>query len=456
VAPVLQCLNAVNVPLRLAPLPMAPPSPQSPVAAADRQWDLLTVCLVGHVFNAVGRLNNMFEVLKPFHLVLVFASLALALYMLDRRPTRRLELVLRTRTTFCVLALGVWMALSVPAALSQRAAFDAFTDEFAKAVIMYLVIAGAARGFFDVERVAFAYLASVGLYAGVVLARFNVGGDQWRLGALYAYDANDFATLAVMCLPLGVYFLFRSRPLWRRLVSAVALGLLGIAFVWSGSRGGFLALVAVAAFLLLQYRAIPMRWRMLTTAALAVLFVSTASGTFWDKMKTVVEPGEDYNLTSDAGRIAIWQRGMGYMLEYPLLGVGPGNFPTAEGTISSVAQRTPSWRGVRWSAAHNSFVQVAAELGIPGLVLFLGMLGSAFGALRAVRRRFPYRPGERSPPPAQLADAMTASLIAFVVGGFFLSLAYRDLLYTMLALVIALWKVARAVPVAPRPAPSRR
>src|SRR5213596_3991451 len=49
-------------------------------------------------------------------------------------------------------------------------------------------------------------------------------------------------------------------------------------------------------------------------------------------------------------------------------------------------------------------------------------------------------PGERSPPSVQLAQALTAALVGYVVGGFFLSLAYRDLLYTLLALIVALRK----------------
>ena len=50
-------------------------------------------------------------------------------------------------------------------------------------------------------------------------------------------------------------------------------------------------------------------------------------------------------------------------------------------------------------------------------------------------------PGEPSPATASLAQALSASLIGYVVGGFFLSLAYRDMLLVLLALVAALRKV---------------
>src|SRR2546426_4101725 len=185
------------------------------------------------------------------------------------------------------------MALSIPGALWPGGAFHMFTDEFGKTVVRYLVLAAALRGFLDVERLAFVYLLSAGIYAGVILARFQVGAEQWRLGSLYYYDANEFATLAVISLPLGVYFMARPRPWWRRLASVPAVAALAVGIIWAGSRGGFLALLAAGAFLLLRYTAIHVRWRILTTALLAFVFAATASDTYWEKMKTIVQPKDD-------------------------------------------------------------------------------------------------------------------------------------------------------------------
>ena len=96
--------------------------------------------------------------------------------------------------------------------------------------------------------------------------------------------------------------------------------------------------------------------------------------------------------------------------------------------------------GVRWNAPHNSFIQVGAELGVPGLVLFVGMIASTFVALRRLVRRRP-APIEASPASRALIQALTASLIGFVVGAFFLSLAYSEILYTLVALTVGLQKV---------------
>ena len=88
-----------------------------------------------------------------------------------------------------------------------------------------------------------------------------------------------------------------------------------------------------------------------------VVLLATASDQYWQQMGTITSE-EDYNHTSETGRLQIWSRGIGYMLQNPLLGLGPANFPAAEGTLSPFAERQQWGIGVRWNAAHNAFLQV--------------------------------------------------------------------------------------------------
>lgn len=398
-------------------------------------------CLAAFEMTAVGRFHQLFEWLDPLHLAMLSAGLGIVLYALAGGAERRLSRTLRLSTVRIVLGLGGWMALTIPGALWPGGAFHLFADEFLKSALLFVVLVGAVRDVEDVERLTFVYLASVVIYAAVVLSRFHLGsGDQWRLGSLYYYDANEFATLAVMCLPLGVYFVIRSGALWRRLVAAASITVLAVGIVWAGSRGGFLALIAVGGFLLVRYRAIRVGWRVLTTAVLVLIFAATATDKYWESMRTILAPQNDYNVTDEAGRVQVWKRGLGYMMRYPVFGVGAGNFPTAEGTISPLLKTTPLGKGVKWSVAHNSFLQIGAELGFPGLVLFISLLWSTFAALRRVQH------AKRGPPSTQLAQTFMAALIGFIVGGFFLSLAYADLLFVILALAVGLWKVTAPVP----------
>jgi O-antigen ligase len=400
----------------------------NPVSA--RGWDPLLLSVALYMLTAVGRIHQLFSALEALHLAALAGVLAIGLYLFDGSDERRASAV-RGSTPALAAALLVWMALSVPFALNVGAAVDAVFNNLLKTAIVSFIVAASVRGFDDVDRLARVYFASAVIYATVVITRFDLGdGGDWRLGHLYYYDANDFATFTVTALPLGIYFAYSGRSVAIRLAALAGLALLTLGFVWSGSRGGFIALVVVAAFVVLRFSAIPLRWRVSATAVVAGTLLLTASDQYWQQMSTITSDA-DYNHTSETGRLQIWSRGVGYMLQNPLLGVGPGNFATAEGTLSPLAERQQYGIGVRWNAPHNSFVQIGAELGIPGLVLYVAMIVSAFRALRG-----------RAP----LTAALAAALLGFVVGSFFLSLAYSEMLYTLVAFAVGAQRIACGSP----------
>jgi putative inorganic carbon (hco3(-)) transporter len=396
----------------------------------QEKWDPLLVCVAVYILTAVARVHQLFAALEVVHVALIAGLLAIALYLFDTHPARQTRSVL-VPTTKLLAALLVWMILSVPDALRVGDSFDLVFNNFLKTALMSVVVAVSVRGMRDVERLAFVYFAGAVLYSTVIIARFDLGsGDAWRLGHLYYYDANDFATFVVTALPLGIYFVHAGRSPAVRLFAAAGLALLTLGFVWSGSRGGFIALFAVIGFVVLRFTAIPLRWRLSATALVAVILLTAASDQYWQQMSTITSD-TDYNHTSESGRLQIWSRGIGYILDNPVLGLGPGNFQTAEGTLSPLAERQQFGIGVRWNAPHNSFLQIGAELGIPGIALYVAVIVSAFRALR------------RS---SALTPALTASLLGFVVGSFFLSLAYSEMLYTLVALAVGVQKVSCELP----------
>jgi probable O-glycosylation ligase (exosortase A-associated) len=410
----------------------------------DASWDLLLVCVAGYMFIAVGRVHQLFPQLQALHPAILTGLGAIGLYVIDRRDSRRLDR-LWVPTTRYLLALAVWMVLSIPGGLRPGNSFDMVFDNFIKTCAMYFVLAGSVRGTRDVERLALAYFLSATVYAFVVLTRFDVsggGGDAWRLGRLYYYDANDFAAFAVSAMPFGLYFARAGRSTLITLLATGGLIVLTMSFVRSGSRGGFVALVFMGAYVVARYSAIALRWRLSAVAIVVLVLAGTASDEYWRQMSTILSD-TDYNQTSESGRVQIWRRGMGYMLQHPILGVGVNNFGVAEGTLSPMAERQQYGAGVRWNAPHNSFVQVGAELGVPGLILFITIIATAFMALARRRRPSSVRIGPHAHA-GELGQALTASLIGFVVGAFFLSLAYSEMLYTLVALAVAFRKVTDA------------
>jgi O-antigen ligase len=427
---------------------LGPPAPgwtvpvraAAPARDSDLKWDPLLICVAGYMLTAVGRVHQLFPALGVLRPAILTGVVAIVIYLCDLRETRRSVHVLVPTTRYLIVFVG-WMMLSMSGSFWPGNSFDLLFDNFLKTVLMYLVIAASVRGVRDVERLAIVYLVSATVYAAVVLLRFDLGsGDAWRLGHLYYYDANDFATFAVSAMPFAVYVIHHGGRTFGRALAGIALAVLSLAFVHTGSRGGFVALLAIGCFIVVRYSDIALRWRIAATALIAVVLLATASDQYWRQMGTIVSDA-DYNRTDETGRLQIWRRGIGYMMQYPVFGVGPGNFPSAEGRLSAHAERQQFGIGVRWSAAHNSLVQVAAELGVPGLILFVAIIASAFAALRrTARQRHASRRRRRRE--AQVSQALTASLIGFLVGAFFLSLAYSEMLYTLVALAVGLQKVA--------------
>ncbi len=409
----------------------------APVRSAVPGWDALLICIGVYVAAAVGRIHDLFPVLLLFKPALTAGVLAICLYLLQRSRERRMPL--RSHAATYLIGLVVWAALTVPGALNQGTAFQAWT-ELARTVAMSFVIAASVRTARDVERVAVVYFGVTVVYAAVVLSRFQLGADTWRLGRLYYYDANDMATLIVTAMPLGLYFVLGQRRLVVRAFALAGLAALAVCLIRSGSRGGLLAFLFVAAFVLLRVTTIPARSRLAGLVLILVILAATASDQYWAQMQTIVHPKQDYNLTSEEGRLKVWTRGIAYIADEPVFGVGVNNFHVAEGTISPLARLQEHGIGVRWGAAHNSYIQVASELGIPGFLLFMGVLWTAFASLRRVARRGRGVPTDDA---SRLAQSLLAALVGFVVGAFFLSLAYTDMLYTLVAMSLGLAKTAR-------------
>jgi O-antigen ligase len=117
--------------------------------------------------------------------------------------------------------------------------------------------------------------------------------------------------------------------------------------------------------------------------------------------------------------------------------VGANAFEQAEGNLSEISrQYAMENRGLKWSTAHNSFVLVGAELGVPGLLLFVTMLGTSFAHLMRIKAG-PDSDPEVTPEDAAFSQTLIASLIGFCVAGFFVSATYFSFLYFVVGLIVA-------------------
>lgn len=405
--------------------------------------DALLLVLAAVVLCYVWRLQDLFSIVGSLQIPLLSAGLAAAVYVLNDHPRRRLGEVdgpiLRL-----LGGLAAIMVMGAPFAIIQSQTFTFFTRDFLPSIVLLTgLTAAAVRSEEDVRWLAGVHVAGAALFCLVVLGRYSVGASG-RLGDLVYYDANDLGMLLVMTFPMGLFFLLRGRDLRVRLMSAAALLLFIVVIIKTGSRGAFVGFCIVGLWILVRYTAIPTGRRLAALAAAVVLLGVWGSSDYWNRMETLLSPTEDYNWAgeSESGRMEVWKRGVGYMFSHPLVGVGARNFSAAEGYLSRGGQLNQlGAEGFKWSAAHNSFVEIGAETGVIGLLLFLALL---FQGFRISGRSPPAPSSDTTPQDSEaLRQALRVSLVGYMATGFFLSAAYDPILFAMLGLLAGIAKLDR-------------
>ncbi|PYP02948.1 MAG: hypothetical protein DMD25_08380 [Gemmatimonadetes bacterium] len=409
----------------------------APVVAPRRlRWDTLQVVLTLLVLVQVWRIQDLFPGIAMPGLPVLGTVAVLFLLGLDQDPRRRLD-TLEQSVVRAALALLLFATLSIPGSLYPRYSVIFVVTDYLRSVALMLMIAASVRGVGDLRRLAWLQIVGVTLFCAVSLARGQVDVDG-RLVVNAYYNSNDLALLIVSTLPLTLYVWRRPTGLVGRAVVLAATSCVVMTLGRTGSRGGFLAFVVVAGYLLAGFRGIATSKRLAAVALLAILLVALASDRYFARMQTILHPSADYNWRgkSETGRMEIWKRGIDYMLTNPVLGVGAGAFPMAEGTLAPEARELRQYgREFKWSAAHNPFIQIGAELGVLGLIAFIALLVGAFRTLAKVRRG----------PPAEaavLAQILTACLVGFLVGALFSSMAYAPYLYMLLGMIVGLARTA--------------
>ncbi len=340
-----------------------------------------------------------------------------------------------------MLALGVLACISVPFGMSIGGSTTFIIERYAKTLIIGLLVVLAIRHARDLYTLVWAFVLSSAWL--VILAVFIVGVSKGQALTYTSYDPNDVGLVLLMGLPLALALLQSASSKMVKLVSLFTILGVGATIAVSGSRGSFLGILAVGLALLVLVRGISVAKRVAFVAVAAAALVIAAPEGYWSDMRTITDP-DDYNLHSDYGRKAVWQRGMGYMFSNPITGIGIGNFPRAEGHLGApVLRRQETGEGrIKWSAAHNSFLQPAAEMGIPGFLLFASLVFGGMISMLRLRKRLPSG-WERGDPQERflyhMALYLPVSFVAFAVSGSFLSFAYIEPIYILAAFVAGMY-----------------
>ena len=418
-----------------------------PVDLLRSRLDPLRVIVCLLIVLVVSRVHQYLPVLAKARPILVLTVLT-AVYAFGNPRLLIRESVFSTWPARVIAGLGVMAVAAVPFGISMGNSGKFVLEVYWKNLLLAFVIIATCRRARDLYAYAWSYVIGALVLAYFALFFFDLqryGSDfsYARLAGLATWDANDVVLVLMPALAcaLLVAQVARTRG---RMIAILAMVGIGATVARSGSRGGLIGLVAVGVALLFFGRGVSLARRVLTIGVVAVGLSLWAPEGYWQQMQTIMSPKEDYNYTSKDGRKEVAKRGMGYMLARPFFGLGIGNFEKAECSISDKAQNTPAGYGIRCLPPHNSFVQAAAELGVPGLVLWSSIPLFGIVALLRLGRALPYRWRRGTPEERFLRLAcpyFAVALVGFTATAFFLNFAWLEPYYVLGAFVAALMGV---------------
>lgn len=266
---------------------------------------------------------------------------------------------------------------------------------------------------------------SLGFYGvkGGIFTIINGGSYHvWGPAGTFIGGNNELALAMVMTIPLIRYLHMQENRKWLKNGLAIAMVLTGVAAIGSQSRGALLAMAAMGLLLWLKGR------NKLVTGVfigLAIVIMAAVMPQQWyDRMGTIKTYKED---ESAMGRINAWHTAFNVATNR----VTGGGFEALTGA-PTFRQYAPD--PFRVHDAHSIYFEVMGEHGFIGFSLFmlLGLLAWLRG--KQIIKRCKNDPETKWA--ADLAAMVQVSLVGYAAGGAFLGLAYFDLPYHLMIIIL--------------------
>jgi O-antigen ligase len=434
---------------------------RSRVSAGASQWlsetgsaslalvrDPLRIALFVLTILTISRAHEHYPILAKFRpaLLLVVASVCYA-YLNPRFLTRTNVLGLWTMRLVAALAVMACASAAFGISLGNSALF--ILNSYVKTLAYCFLIAVSIRHVRDLYTFVWAYVISCGVLAFFSIFVFGITkGNSYvsRLNNLYTYDSNDLGVVMMVGFPLTLLLLTTERRTKRWLLLLILIGI-SATMARSGSRGGFLGFVAVAIAALVLVKGVSAGRRFVVFAAAFIALAVGAPPGYWRQMQTILTPEGDYNYTDIDGRKAVMERGVRYTAQFPVFGLGINNFAKAECTISPKIASLRINGPMRCTPPHNSYLEAAAEMGVPGFLIWVSLVVGGFFAPLRLRRRLPASWRVGSPSERFIYSATSffpVAMVGFAVPAFFVTFAWVDPLYFMTALLTGLYIATKA------------
>jgi len=317
--------------------------------------------------------------------------------------------------------------IAVLSALTREANVALFDDSLNTYTSSVLLIVLTLILVDTVERLKWLILCLVGSYAwaSLYMIREWAGNRGVRPGWIVG-DSNFFATSAIFAIVLGFYFMRSPGPRWQKWYCTLCLLTILVGTTLCASRGGFLGLAVASPILAWQTKNRIRNFLVLTALLLSFSLVLPVS-----PLQRFLHPTYSETGSEDAHQAA-WKAGYRMIQAHPLRGIGLGQFKPYMPKYSDPGEKVVS-------IAHNIFIEVAAELGIPALIVFVAFFIACILGLGRVKKM-----GAAPEIVRGAAGALQAGVLGFCVAGCFVSAEYQKTTWMGFALVPCIIALARS------------
>jgi len=377
--------------------------------------------------------------LSSFNSIAFYSGIATLAIFLVTQLTTEGNLTALPREIILALLLILAALLSMPMAIDPGEAWHTFNEIFIKAMLIFIVSVNVVR----TERrlklmILLALCVSIYLSIGALHdyqnGIFKIGSAAnnnlriaGSIGGLFE-NSNDLALHLCTMVPIATVMGLAERRLWKKFGFLSVAVLMIAAIVVTFSRGGFIALIATGAVLA---RKLGRKSTGLTIAAFVIagiVFIALLPGGYSGRLSTILHSSED--LTGSASqRTEVLKRSIAVALRYPLFGVGIGNF---------------HHKSVHELETHNAYTQVAAEMGLAALVVYVLLLVHPLRRLRKIELAMFKQ--KKSSSFYYLSIGLQASLVAYMVASFFGAVAYQWYMYYLVGYAVAFRHIYYAQP----------
>ena len=390
----------------------------------------------------VARYSELIPVLASFQLGQV--SAAILLLSLLAGPKDSVEPLFSTVVSKRVFLFIGFVVLSVTFSIWKGRSANFVQSAILANLILFSAIVMTTRTIDNVRS-----LAKVLIVGALIFSARGIFAGNWdtRIEVQSAYDQNDLALYLICTIPFILAEVSLSGKTTRRLMYAAFAGTSVLMMVLTQSRGGFLALIGLMLVLILfsgfRVDRKPANFgtrvgRVVGLVIVSLLFIQVMPDAAKERLFSITDLSEDYNVVSDReGRFAIWGRGLEYLKSHPW-GAGVASYQVVD-----------NWMGGQFRTAHNSFVQVATEIGVIGFIVYMLCFYALLKGFRQSQRRI--RETADSATAQTIAvyaysQALWISLICFCIAGFFLSAGYSGIIFTLFAVGGVLLRLASRLP----------